>query len=214
MRPTLSIAHLAPLFLAVLVGCGGGGSAPAPAVPPPPAPASAAKATAISYVDPTDAGWRLVRNALESTDKRLVLNLVGPKGLKVWGVGLSLRAGAGVSYAKFDDGGYLYDEGVLKLSTNDNDPKLMVGGVKKGLLMVGMFQKGGPYDGSYDARAVASQDFGQDAGQSLLRVALSLPDDAASVGTVVALQVVKARVMTSKVDLVPADIQVGTLTLK
>lgn len=130
-------------ILGLLGGCGGASSS---------APA-AAKAASLAYTDPTGTGWRLMKDST-STPTRLVLNLVGPAGEKGRGVGLNLRAGTMVTFAKFPGGGYINDLGVFKLTNKagamniygelaTRDVTALVGGLKEGgrVLSVGAFQK-------------------------------------------------------------------------
>jgi hypothetical protein len=139
------------LLLSLTLACGGGNSR---GIPP------ASPATGLAYADPTSTGWRLVKDA-SSTSTRLVLNLVGPAGLKTRGAGFNLLAPATVRFGKFITTDRvttelpIQDTGVYSLLNHDprdlgnesipNDPlepKLLAGGVKKGnLLTVGIFQK-------------------------------------------------------------------------
>lgn len=210
---TLSV--LSPL-LALLLGmaCGGGShSAPTPAPAPAPAPAQS-----LAYTNPTGTGWRLVQDA-SSTPTRLVLNLVGPAGLKTRGVGFNLQGPAGVAFDTFDSGLPIQDTGVYQLqalgSTDPSEPLAITGGIKKvNLLSVGIYQK------DRDQSA-------QDSGSSLCQIALKL-DTAArpSSGTLLPLSIPKAKVIPEDIGAVTDDawtldkkmrmaditIAVGTLT--
>jgi hypothetical protein len=140
------------LLLSLTLACGGGNSGGTPA---------AAPAKGLAYSDPTGSGWRLVKDA-SSTSTRLVLNLVGPAGLKTRGAGFNLQAPGTIRFGHFvttdrvSTGLPIRDTGVYSLLNHDprdplteipitNDPlepRLLAGGVKKGnLLTVGIFQK-------------------------------------------------------------------------
>jgi len=222
MRNNLRILLFpAGLLLGLLTACGGG-SNPAPVTTGPVAVSS------LTYTDPTGTGWRLVKDAT-STSTRLVLNLVGPAGLKCRGVGFNLKGADGVAFASFDSAAFAKDKGVFELKNVAPDPLspppspepvLFASGVKPGnLLTVGIFQK--------DRRASAKS-----ANQALVQIALSL--DAAKAaglapGDALALTVTKARIMaedigdyttdsvmalTLKAQLTDIQIAVGTLTAK
>ena len=209
---TLSL--LAPALALVLgLACGGGSHPATPA--PAPAPALA---QSLVYTDPTGTGWRLVKDT-SSTATRLVLNLVGPSGLKTRGVGFNLQAPAGVKFAAFSNGLPISDAGVYQLtalgSTDLSEPLAMTGGVKKGnILSVGIFQKD---------RAQSAQD----SGATLCQIALQFDATASlSTGTPLGLAVLKAKVIPEDIGLVTDDtwtlskkmvmptisIAVGTLT--
>ncbi len=187
------------LLLGLALACGGGSGSPAA-----PATAPAKTATGLAYVDPTGSGWRLVQDA-SSTPTRLVLNLVGPTGLKTRGVGFNLVAPVSVQYGTFhvDIPGTSHatdfpiaDTGVYQLLNTDprdpwtgdpipNDPlepTLFVGGFKPGhLLTVGIFQK--------DRRASAKE-----SGVALCRIALTFDASAnLKVGDLLPLVITKAR---------------------
>jgi len=143
---------LPSLLLGWILACGGGSTTPSPT---PSAPAKG-----LAYTDPTSTGWRLVKDS-SSTATRIILNLVGPSGLKSRGAGFNLQAPAGIRFGKFVTQDRvttdlpILDTGVYSLLNHDprdlgntpipNDPlepKLLAGGVKKGnLLTVGIFQK-------------------------------------------------------------------------
>jgi hypothetical protein len=191
------------LFASTLAACGGDSEPTQPPVAPPP-PAPAVAPTHLSYTDPTSSGWRLVKDAT-STDTRIVLDLVGPSGTQMRGVGFNLKRGMGLSFSTFTGGAYALDKGVFQLKgTNSNyesfagtaaDPVLFVSAPLKAgdVLSTGIFQKdrtNGP----------------KDSAAPLVQVAVTLADfTKVTVGTVNAstdpygLRVVKARI-------VPADI--------
>ena len=194
--------------LALLLGlaCGGGSHSAAPAPAPAPNPAQG-----LSYTNPTGTGWRLVKDP-SSTATRIVLNLVGPAGLKTRGVGFNLQAPAGVTFAAFSDGLPIHDTGVYQLqtlgSTDPSEPLAITGGVKQGnLLSVGIYQK------DRDQPA-------QDSGVALCQIALQFDASAGlKAGTSLTLSIPKAKAIPD--DLWPLDqkmrmanlsIAVGTLT--
>lgn len=137
--PALSLL-LSGLVLGLSLACGGGShSTPATAAAPLP------PATGLAYTDPTGSGWRLMKDA-SSTSGRLVLNLVGPAGLKTRGVGFNLKAPASVKFGAFANGLAIQDSGVYQLlssaQADPNEPIALVGGVKPGnVLTAGIFQK-------------------------------------------------------------------------
>ena len=179
------------LVLSLLLACGGSHTSPAPA--PPPAPA-----VGFAYTDPTGTGWRLVKDT-QSTPTRLLLNLVGPAGLKTRGVGFNLKAPAAVRFGDFAETHWpIKDLGIYELwnttpypgdgsvtpGSDPLEPKLLAGGVKTGnVLTVGIFQK--------DRRATA-----KDSGHALCQIALEF-DPAAnlSAGDAVTLALTKAKYM-------------------
>lgn len=179
MRPT-PLLLLAGLALGLTLGCGGGRTSPAAAAPAPPA------ATGFAYTDPAGTGWRLVRHG-SSTATRLVLELVGPAGLRTRGAGFNLRGPEGVRFGRFADGAGVEDTGVYELLNQDPsgdplEPKLLAAGVKPGgVLTVGIFQK--------DRRLTA-----KDSGTALCRVVLEFdPGARVPTGTELPLAVLKAR---------------------
>ena len=193
---------LAGLSLATVTGCGS--DTPPPVTlppdpvqppPPPPPPPPAPLATSLGYTDPADtSGWRLVKDP-SSTTTRLVLNLVGPSGVKTRGVGFNLQGVSGVKFGVFDNGLPLQSTGVYQLSSVANvanEPVALMGGLKKGnLLTVGLYQK----DRGHSAK---------DSDVALVQVAVEL--DAAAqlrVGQTLTLSVPKAAY-------VPEDIGVAT----
>ena len=184
---------------------------------------SSSTASQLSYVNPTapDAGaWQLVKDS-SSTSSELVLDLVGPPGVKTRGVGFNLQADSSVHFMAFDGGVPAEDMGVYQLNAATRDPSLpldiaeptfMAAGVKPGnLLTVGIFQK--------DRTLPAA-----DSSVPVLRIKLGLAADAkpGSLG----LKVVKAKVMpediggTSGVSILEkshlesAEVTVGTLQAK
>lgn len=176
MRTLLSLLG-AGLLLGLGLACGGGADAP---------PASTPAASGFTYTDPAAGGWRLVRNPT-STPTRLVLDLVGPAGLKSRGAAFNLQAPVGVRFGRFADGSGVQDGGVYELLSKDTtgdplEPKLMTAGLKPGnVLTVGLFQK--------DRRLEA-----KDSGAPLFRIALEF-DPAAKIaaGAQLPLVVLKAR---------------------
>jgi hypothetical protein len=210
LRP---LPFLLAAALLSLAACGSSGSG-TPTAPP---PVPTVPATALSYVDPAAAGWRLVRDP-SSTSTRIVLNLVGPAGQASRGVGFNLKAPAGVRFGAFDGGLPVRDTGVYELLSaagDPNEPVALVGGVKPGnVLSVGIYQK----DRAHPAR---------DSGSALCQIALELdanapPARAASL----LLSVPKARVIPEdigsttdetwlldrKMQMTAVTVAVGTLT--
>ncbi|HJV89474.1 MAG TPA: hypothetical protein VJ623_04140 [Holophagaceae bacterium] len=202
---------LLPLVLLVglLVACGGGASAPSSGGPVS-APAGV-PATGLAYADPVSTGWRLVKDP-NSTPTRLLLNLVGPAGLKSRGIGFNLQAPAAVKFGTFDVpvpdtdktthhpikdlgvyyllnttpqlGWFPYTPGVR----HPLEPTLLGGGLKKGnVLTVGIFQK--------DRREPA-----KDSGAPLCQIALEFnPAAQAAAGDVLPLVIPKAQYMAEDV---------------
>jgi hypothetical protein len=216
MNTRISVA-LAILILASACSSGGSGSGSAPPAAP----------SALSYQDPTGDGWKLVRD-YSSTSTRLVLNLVGPSGLKARGVGFNLQKGPGLVFGTFAGGAYANDTGVFQLKgTNANfepyagtdaDPVLFASAplASGKVLSTGIFQK----DRSYPAK---------DLTQPLVQVVLEVAPPGTSNGSVFpySLQVIKARMIPddiggmdfqltptviAKAKLVDIDIAVGTVT--
>ncbi len=195
---------LTSLMLLVLVGtftaCGG-------AYNPPPVEAStpAVPAKGLAYTDPTPGGWALIKDA-SSTPTHLVLNLVGPSGLKARGVGFNLSSDGSVRFHKFTDGSYVKDAGVfqLKLTTpnlyttkypNFYEPVLLLGGTKNGgkLLTVGIYQK----DRSQLAQELTAP---------LCQVGIDFdPAGSLAVGATIPLMFVRARVIPEDIGTVPAS---------
>ena len=188
---------LAVCALVLTAGCGG---SPTSITPVPPL----AKPHALSYQDPAGDGWRLMRDS-SSTATRIVLNLVGPAGTTVRGVGFNLQRGTSLAFGTFGNGAYAHDTGVFELkggnpnfepyAGTDADPVLFAAApLPPGIVLtVGIFQK----DRSFSAK---------DAAQSLVQVAIKLvpgspgiPPDATNQSAAYGLGVIKARI-------VPADI--------
>jgi len=172
---------LSGLVLGFSLACGGGShSTPATS-------ATAPAAAGLTYTDPTGSGWRLLKDA-SSTSTRLVLNLVGPSGLKTRGVGFNLQAPATVKFGAFANGLAIHDAGVYQLlslaQADPNEPVALIGGVKPGnILTAGIFQKD---------RAQAAQN----SGIPLCQIALVF--DATSglhAGDKLPLQITKAKVI-------------------
>ena len=189
---TIRTSFLPALALSLLVACGGGQTAA-------PGPQSNLS-TGLTYQDPSGSGWTLVRNA-SSSDTHLVLDLVGPSGLKARGIGFNLLSDGTVPFSKLSSAGYVHDLGVFKLqSTFTNfsaEPVLLGGGVKKGgtLLTVGIFQK----DRNWPAQKVD---------QPVVQIALDF--DAARTaalpkGTVIPMTIVKAKYVPDDIGTMPAD---------
>jgi len=189
---TLSL--LTPALALILgLACGGGSHTAAPTPAPVPNPAQG-----LSYTNPTGSGWRLIKDP-SSTATKIVLNLVGPAGLKTRGVGFNLLAPAGVTFAAFSDGLPIHDTGVYQLqalgSTDPSEPLAITGGVKKGnLLSVGIYQK------DRDQPA-------QDSGVALCQIALQF-DAAAGLkaGTSLAISIPKAKVIPEDIGAVTDDL--------
>ena len=181
---------LIPLSLLALgLACGGASSTASVA------PRPAAKA--LAYADPQGSGWRLVKDAA-STPTRLVLDLVGPAGLKTRGVGFNLQAGDGVAFGAFANGLPIADTGVyplLSAAADPNEPVALVGGVKAGnLLSVGIYEK----DRAQPA---------QDSGVALCQIAIVLtPGKGLAAGDGVPLTVVKAKAVPEDIGAVSDDL--------
>jgi len=193
------VYFLLPGLLLGLLACGGG-SNPAPQTGAYTAPAN--PAASLVYTDPSTSGWRLVKDS-SSTSKRLVLNLVGPVGLKSRGVGFNLKAGDGVSFGLFPNAWHANDLGVFQLlnyhrrpdfPADEPEPTFFAAGVKPGnLLTVGIFQK----DRLIDAKAV---------GSPMLQIALELPAGSIlAAGDTVSLSVTKARMIPEDIGTVTQD---------
>jgi hypothetical protein len=152
-------------------------------------------AKGLDYKDPASDGWRLTRDP-SSTAQRLVLNLVGPAGLKSRGAAFNLKAPGAIRFVFFSESGFaVRDPGVYQLLNSQPagvpdplEPKLLLGVVKGGnLLTAGVFQK----DRRIDAK---------DSGSPLFQIALELdPAAAAHVGDALALRIVKSRYMAEDI---------------
>jgi len=197
MRMTTMFTYAAPaMALALLLACGGSASAPGPEIK------AAAVSQGFSYTDPGGTGYTLVRNAADSTDTHLVLDLVGPAGQSGRGVGFNLQSDGSVRFSRFSNGIYVRDLGVFKLSTYfygayTSEPVLVNGGVKKDgtLLTVGVFQK----DRYLAARTLA---------QPLLQIAIDFDNartGALAPGTPIPLAITKAKAIPSFIGTPPAD---------
>jgi hypothetical protein len=184
MRRTLVLCFLA-------LACGSSTSV----APPPPPPPQAALATGLDYIDPTSAGWRLVRDP-SSTSTKLLLNLVGPSGLMTRGAGFNLHAPAAVKFIYFSETNFpLRDLGVYELHNSAPrggpdplEPVLLAGAVQKNnKLTVAEFQK--------DRRVNA-----KDSGVPLFQIALQLdPSVQARVGDDLSLTVTKSQFMADDI---------------
>jgi len=151
--------------------------------------ATFAAATSLTYVDPPPRGWRLVRDPA-STPTRLLLDLVGPAGVKTRGAAFNLQLPIGVRARSFDETRFpVRDLGVYELlnskpypAPDPQEPVLLAGAVKPGnLLTVGVFQK--------DRRVSAKE-----SGVPLFQIALELaPGFALASGQRLDLQITKAR---------------------
>jgi hypothetical protein len=204
-----------PCLVLVAAACNG---EPPAATPDMEAP----MATGLVYDDPTDSGWRLVRDP-SSTPNRVILDLVGPAGLKTRGVAFNLQAPAAIHFVNFPENDFaIRDTGVYELlnltppnGPNPPEPTLLIGAVKPGnLLTAGIFQK--------DRRASA-----KDSGQPLFQIALELsPSATVHSGDALPLQITKSKYMAedigafspvptpemrAKAHLVPATIALGSL---
>jgi hypothetical protein len=125
---------LTALALGTLVACGGGGGS---------GPAAPVAATALVYTDPSADTYRLVRNS-QSTPTHLVLDLVGPSGAQLRGVGMVLALGGLTiaSWAPVTPGGVNYVQEGAGL-TLGAAPRAVVGKLATGTeLQLGLFQKG------------------------------------------------------------------------
>jgi hypothetical protein len=186
------------LLAAALVACG-----KAPEAPPTP---PAALATGLDYQDPASSGWRLVRDPA-STKARLLLNLVGPAGLKTRGVGFNLKAPPALHFIYFDETGFpIRDLGVYDLKNSAPragpdplEPVLLAGAVQKeNKLTVGIFQK--------DRRVTA-----KDSGAPVLQIALELAAAAqAHVGDDLTPVVAKSKLLPDDIGAFDAG---GTLEM-
>ncbi|WP_163991816.1 hypothetical protein [Pyxidicoccus caerfyrddinensis] len=149
----------------------------------------------VSYVDPTGTGWRLVRNASQSSGNTLVLDLVGPSGQSGRGADLTLALDpVTADWSTVDGSEYVanrgYDVGAA--------PHLLKSSVKGSTLSVGVYQKGAPAHGYTGA---------------LLSVALTVKTTAQTpAGTLVPLNVLRAHALPASGSLQAIDVAVGTIT--
>ncbi|HJV90273.1 MAG TPA: hypothetical protein VJ623_08225 [Holophagaceae bacterium] len=162
---------------ALLSACGGGSGSSAASSPAP------AVATGLKYSNPAATGWRLEQDPI-STPTHLVLRLVGPEGTLTRGAAFNLQSDATkMAWGKLN-GVYVEDLGVFELAadpTDPNEPRLLVGGMKDGLLSVADLQK----HAVYAAKA---------AGQPLFRVAIDFKATAnLHAGDPIPLTVTKAK---------------------
>ena len=186
---TLSLAF-AGILLPLALACGGSSSSSTNS-------AVSTPARSLSYTDPAPTGWRLVKNA-SSTGTRIVLDLVGPSGLKTRGVGFNLQASPRLKFGTFANGLPINDTGVYQLlsaAADPNEPIALIGGVKPGnLLSVGIYQK--------DRTQAA-----QDSGAPLCQIAIVLdPARGISAGDRLQLQVVKAKAIPEDIGAVTDDL--------
>jgi len=214
MRIPSLYSLLAGLVLSLTFACGGAHTSDSTGDPA----GQAAIAEGLSYKDPASTGWRLVKDA-SSTSTRLVLNLVGPAGLKTRGVGFNLQAPSSVKFGTFSNGLPIGDTGVYQLlsasSADPNEPVALTGGVKEGnLLTVGIFQKD---------RAQGPKD----SGSALCQIVL-LPGDKLRTNSLIALTVPKAKIipedigsvtdelwlLDKKMKMADITISLGTLTAR
>src|SRR5438876_344684 len=182
--PMITRLLLAALCLSA---CGGN-------VLPPPAPQPPQAARGIDYTQPAGGAWRLVRNPA-STITRIVLDLVGPTGVKTRGVGFNLKAPAGLKFGAFENGLPINDTGVYQLhsaaSTDQGDPVALTGGVKpRNVLTAGIFQK--------------DRDKGaQNSNVALCQICIVFDSGAGiAPGTVLALTVTKAKILPEDIGAV------------
>jgi len=211
----------APAIL-LLVACGGGSDS-----------SPKKKVAGMTYTDPTPAAgeWALLKDAAASTNKRLVLNLMGPTGSLFRGVGFNLKVDTTkVAFSRFRDAngvslGYMLDKGVLHdldVSSQAVPCLTSAAGVKVDTLSVGIWQKCLRFEippAGYVAQPIGSQNMNDAMDCStapVLQVALDLAKDATPGG--VTLDVTKAAIIPNhgkNLDLpLKATVRVGTLTLK
>ena len=202
---TIAPSLTALALLGGLLACGG-------AYTPPPGPAATATptaATSLTYTDPATTGWRLVKD-VSSTPTHLVLNLVGPTGLKARGVGFNLSSDGTVKFHKFTDSdamktdNYLKDTGVFQLKFKSSrystdlswmlEPVIFAGGTKNGgkLLTVGIYQK----DRAQSAQSVDT---------AVLQIGIDLPATGGPAsGSAIPLTLVRARIIPEDIGQMPA----------
>ncbi len=183
-RPALPL-----IALAALIACGGSSSSSSGAAAPP------AAAKGIAYTNPASTGWRLEKDP-SSTATHVVLNLVGPTGLKGRGIALTVHSDTTkMAWGKLS-GSYIQDGGAFELAVDPTDPneaRLMVGGVKGSDLMVGAFQK----DPNLSAKPLDTK---------LYSFAVDFKADAKlAAGDTIPLSVTKARLLPE--DLGPRQLQ-------
>ena len=132
-------------LLAVLLACGGKAAGDGTT-------AAAPSAGTLSYTAPATAGFQLVRDP-SSTRTHVVLNLVGPQGTQLKGVGLSLTVdGAKASWAKV--GGtdpYLLEGSALTLGTGTKLVKSQLAGQT---LEAAVYQKGATAPATLGTQAI------------------------------------------------------------
>ena len=189
MRLRTLLLASAGILLPLALGCSGSSSSSETAATTP--------AKSLTYSDPGGTGWRLIKDPV-STGARIVLDLVGPAGLKTRGVGFNLQAATKVKFGTFGDGLPIADTGVYQLlsaAADPNEPIALVGGVKAGnLLSVGIYQKD---------RAQAAQD----SGSPLCQIAIVLdPARGLVSGDKLALKVVKAKAIPEDIGSVTDDL--------
>jgi hypothetical protein len=183
---------LGSLLLSLGLACGGSHSEPATA-------ASPASAKGFAYTDPAGNGWRLVQDAT-STPTNLVLNLVGPAGLKTRGVGIHLQAPKAVKFGTFPSGLAIQDTGVYDLLSEADDPTepvAMNAGLKAdNVLSGGIYQK---------SRSKGAKD----SGAALCRFSLAFDASAGlKAGEALPLRVLKARFIPEDIGAPTDDIRV------
>jgi len=158
-------------------------------------------ANALTYADPPAGGWRLVRNAAQSTATHLVLDLVGASGDSGRGVGLTLHTDASrVSWAKVapTDTEYVANR-AFALGTGTQLVKGLVQGAD---LKAGVFQKG-----------VADAAVNYDAAGALIGIALDLRGDAGLVpGANVLLSVTASQALPASGAMANINVGVGVIS--
>jgi len=132
--PGLATALALPLFLACGGGGGGGGGGITPAPP--------TLATTLAYTNPTNGDYKLVKStAVASTASHLVLDLVGPSGITLGGVGFLLTTNPSqVTWSKVVSTDSVLAENPAFIS-NATD-LLLKTKTANGVLQVGIYQKG------------------------------------------------------------------------
>jgi len=220
MRNRITLVLGLPALL-LLSACGGSTSSD-PVAPTP------VKATRLEYLDPVPAAdaWTLRRDPA-STDTRLILNLHGPAKGKYRGIGFTLQADtAKVAFQPYVDAqgrrlGYLRDLGVFQDVTEMGDPApvmLALAGVRDNRLMVGVFQRRDDEVFHTDLNpGTTAKDCST---QPVLQVTLALDPSLSAMTGSVPLSVIKAKAIGEHITtlttrtLLPADVRVGTLTLR